>query len=162
VADQAKITNLHALETFRSQLLVFKDKARRALDEVQDDIKRTRHWLQRDIWAHWEGQLKRRQRVLDQANAELTSARFSALVDNPTMQQMQVRKAKRLVEEAEEKIKQVKRWNRDYDHQADPLHRRLESLAFYLENDVPKAAAFLVQAIQTLEDYQQIGRESQG
>lgn len=161
MADQAKITNLHALETFRSQLLLFKEKARRALDEVQDDIKRTRNWLQNDIWSHWEGQLKRRQKLLDQANAELMSARFSALVDNPTMQQMQVRKAKRLVEEAEEKLRTVKKWNRDYDHQADPLHRRLEGLAYYLENEVPKAASYLHQAIRTLEDYQQIGKQAE-
>jgi hypothetical protein len=160
MADQAKIKDVEALESFRSALIVFQNKAKVALEEVQQDIKRTRLWLQNDIWSYWEGQLKRRQRVLDQANAELMSARLSALVDNPTLQQMQVRKAKRLVEEAEEKLRTVKKWNRDFDHAADPLHRRLEALTFYLDNDIPRAAAFLHQAVQTLEAYQQVGKES--
>jgi hypothetical protein len=50
---------------------------------------------------------------------------------------------------------------RDYDQQADPLNRRLEALSYYLDNDIPRAAAFLYQAIITLEAYQQEGRDAQ-
>jgi DNA repair exonuclease SbcCD ATPase subunit len=156
MADSVKITRLQVLDELRSQLFVFQTKARRALDDVQDEIKRTRVWLQNDIWAHWEGQVKRRQKVLDQMNAELMSARMSEFVDNPTMQQMQVRKARRALEEAQAKLARVKAWNRDFDRQADPLHRRLESLTHYLDNDIPRAAAWLHQAMTTLESYQEI------
>jgi hypothetical protein len=159
MADQAKIKDVEALESFRSSLIIFQSKAKLALEEVQQDIKRTRLWLQNDVRVHWESQLKRRLRILDQANAELDSARFSALVDNPTLQQMQVRKAKRLVEEAEEKIRIIKKWTRDFDHLADPLHRRLDGLTYYLDNDIPRGTAFLHQAVQTLEAYQQVGRD---
>jgi hypothetical protein len=156
MADQAKITNLDVLETLRSQLIIFQTKAKRALEETQNEVKRTRQWLRNDAWVHWETVLKKRMRQLEQAEAELTSARFSAFVDNPTMQQMQVRKARHKVEEAQAKLNVVKKWNRDYDHHADPLYRKLESLTYYLEHDIPRAIAYLRQATYTLEAYGEI------
>ena len=153
MSQQVKVTSLDALESFRASLIIFMTKARRSVDEAGEEIRRTRTWLQTEQRVHWEGQLKRRRKLLDQATQELVSARFSEFNDSPTLQQSQVRKAKAAVEEAEEKLLKVKKWSREFDHYAEPLMKRMEGLRYYLEHDVPEAVVYLSQAQRTLESY---------
>ncbi|MDB6120111.1 MAG: hypothetical protein JWO08_3892 [Verrucomicrobiaceae bacterium] len=153
MAQQARVTSLDQLEYFRTSLIIFMGKANRALDQVADEVKRTRYWLQNEQRTVWETQVKRRQKLLDQANQELISARFSEFKDSLAVQQMAVRKAKAAVQEAEEKLLKVKTWSRNFDHEADPRVRKLESLRHFLEVDMPKAIAYLSQTQRTLEDY---------
>ncbi|HSJ01588.1 MAG: hypothetical protein ACAI34_18585 [Verrucomicrobium sp.] len=157
MADQAKITSLDALQTFRASTIIFLTKARRALDQAGDEVRRTRKWVQNDQRAHWEGQIRQRRRRLDQAQAELMSARLSEFVDSPSVQQAAVRKAKMAVEEAEQKLERVKTWNRNFDSMFDPHVRKMEILREYLDHDMPKALAYLDQTQKILEDYTQTG-----
>ena len=153
MADQAKVTSIDVLESFRARMIVFLTKSRRAVDEATDEIRRTRNWLQGDQRVHWEAQVKKRKKILEQAEAELMTARFSEFVDTPSVQQMAVRKARRALEEAEGKLAKVKAWTRDYDAQADPLAKRLESIRFVLDQELPRGVTYLSQAQRTLEGY---------
>lgn len=153
MAEQAKVTSLDALELFRAKLIVFLAKSRRSIDEVSDEIRRTRNWLQGEQRVHWEAQVKKTRKRLELAEAELMTAKFSEFIDTPSVQQMQVRKARRLVEEAEGKLAKVKKWSRDYDSYADPLSKKLDSLRYHLDQEMPHAVAYLVQAQRTLEGY---------
>ena len=153
MAQQVRVTSIDALESLRSALIIFLTKARRSLDDVGDDVRRTRMWLQHDQRFHWEGQVRQREKKLGQAEQELLSAKLSGLRDNLVIQQNAVRKAKAALEEAEGKLRNVKRWNRDFDSAADPLVKRLESLRSYLDFELPDAIAFLVQAQRTLDAY---------
>ena len=155
MAEQAKITSLDALERFRADLIVFITTAHRCVDEAGDEVRRTRQWLQGEQRMHWEGEARRRKRVLDQAEADLYSARLSGLKDRTIVQEEAVRKAKRAMAEAEDKLRALKKWNRDFDHGADPLVKRLEGMRYFLDHDMPKALMYLVQAQQTLEAYAQ-------
>ena len=153
MAQQVRVTSIDALEALRSALIIFTSKARRSLDDVGDDVRRTRMWLQHDQRFHWEGQVRQREKKLGQAEQELLSAKLSGLRDNLVIQQNAVRKAKAALEEAEGKLRNVKRWNRDFDSAADPLVKRLESLRSYLDFELPDAIAYLVQAQRTLDAY---------
>ena len=73
MAIQAKITSTEALETFRSALIVFMTKGRIAVADASDAVKRTRQWIQHDQRVHWEGEYRRKQKLLAQAQAELLS-----------------------------------------------------------------------------------------
>jgi hypothetical protein len=152
MADQAKVTSLDALENFRASLIVFLTKARRSIDEVRDAVRRTRQWLEHDQKIHWEAQIRVRRRALDQATQELFSARLSEFVDK-TPRQQAMRKAKAALEEAEEKLRNTKKWNQNFDAAADPLTKRLESLRQFLDDDMPKGVNFLDQAQRTLDAY---------
>ena len=88
-----------------------------------------------------------------QAEQELLGAKLSGLRDNLTVQQAAVRKARAALDEAEEKLRNVKRWNRDFESAADPLVKRMESLRQYLDFELPDAIACLVQAQRTLDAY---------
>jgi hypothetical protein len=67
-----------------------------------------------------------------------------------------VRKAKEALQEAEGKLRNVKNWIRNFDHRAEPLTRKLEGLRYFLDHDMPKALAFLVQAQKSLEAYAEV------
>jgi hypothetical protein len=151
--SQVRVTSIDALESLRAALIIFMTKARRSLDDVNDEIRRTRMWIQHDQRFHWEGEVRRRQKVLAQAEQELLSAKLSGLRDNLVIQQNAVRKAKAALVEAEEKLRCVKRWNRDFDSAADPLAKRLEGLRQYLDFELPNGITFLVQAQRALDAY---------
>ena len=157
MAEQAKVTSLDALESFRADLIVFTSEAHRAVDEVGDEVRRTRYWIQNDQRTHWEGQARRRKRVLDQAEQELFAAKLSGLRDTTAAQESAVRKAKAALAEAEDKLRAIKQWNRNFDGCADPLVKGLNSLREFLDQDMPKALAYLVQAQRTLEAYAETG-----
>ena len=153
MAEQAKVTSLEALERFRASLIVFIHRAQNSLDEVLDEVRRTRLWLLNDQRFHWEREIRKRQKLVETAKAELMSARLSGLREVTSPQENAVRKAKEALAEAEEKLRNVKRWSRDYEHSVEPLTRKIESLRSFLCQDMPKGLAFLVQAQRTLEDY---------
>ncbi len=136
MADQARISNLDSIETFRAALIVFISKARQALDGVQDDVKKTRAWVQTEQPAYWKSQIRIRQSKLDQAQQELMTARLSEFVDNPTFQQMAVRKARAALEEAQAGAKRTLVWGRDFDRIIEPLARKADSLRNLLDGDL--------------------------
>lgn len=153
MAEQVKVTSIDALETFRAALIVFMTTAHRSVDEAGDEVRRARHWIQNDQRLHWEGEARRRHRMLDMAKAELFSAKLSGLRETTAAQENAVLKAKRAFAEAEEKLQNIKAWNRNYDGCVDPLIKRLEGLRHFLDHDLPKAVAYLVQAQRTLVAY---------
>lgn len=153
MADQARISNLDSIESFRAALVVFISKTSQALDSVQDAVKKTRGWVQTEQPAYWQQQIRARQKKLDQAQQELMSARMSEFIDNPTVQQMAVRKARAALEEAQAKLDRTKAWGRDFDRTVDPLARKADSLRDYLETDLVKAVAYLVEIQKILQSY---------
>ena len=162
MADQVKVTSIGALEAFRANLIIFINKAHNSVDEVGDEIRRTRQWLQNDQRMHWEGELRRRQKVFNEAKQVLLSARMSGLKSSTSEQEAAVAKAKRAFHEAEEKLANVKRWARNYDNAVDPLVKGLDGVRYALDHDLPKALAYLVQAQRTLETYAETNVPSSG
>jgi hypothetical protein len=157
---QVKVTSIDALESFRARLILFINKAGCSVGEVIDEVNRTRYWIQNDQRMLWEREFRRRTKVLEQAEQELMSARLSGLKQTTSMQQNAVNKAKKALQEAEEKRRVIKKWNRDYNAQADPLAKKLESLRGFLDHDLPKAVSYLSNAQKTLESYVQSGQVS--
>ncbi len=153
MADQAKITSLDALEAFRAHMIVFLNKAHTRLDEVGDEVRRTRSWIQTDQRLYWEGQIRRRRKILEAAEQELMTARLSSLRDNLTRQMIAVRRAKESLTEAEEKLRKVKAWARDFETAIEPLSKKLESLRGVLNHELPKSIAYLLQTQRILEGY---------
>jgi len=153
MAEQAKVTSVDALESFRASLIVFLSDAHRCLDEVGDEVRRTRHWVQTDQRTFWEGELRRRGKILEAAETEFFGARLSSMREPSAQQRLAVHRAKAAVAEAEEKLRNIKAWNRNYDGATDPLLKRLNGLRQFLDFDLPKGVSFLTQAQRTLEDY---------
>ena len=158
--ERAKVTSLEALEAFRAKLIVYRDKANRVVDEVSDTVTRTRLWLETDRPTHWQNQIRRLSRELEQAQQELFSARLSGLLDSSVNQQMAVQKLRRSIREAEDKSKTVKQWQRQYDTRVEMPARQAEKLRHFLDHDLSKAISFLNEAIKNIAAYTELRLET--
>ncbi len=154
--QQAHVAAVDALESFRSNLVVYLNQARPALEEVSADVVATRVWIDEDRRVFWENQLRRRAKALEEAQAALFSARLSNLRKETAAEQMAVHRAKRALDEAESKLRLLKKWHREFDSQAQPLLKQIEKLQTVLANDMVKAVASLSQAINTLSAYTEV------
>ena len=157
MADHAQVTSIDALESFRGSLILFLSKARPTLEEVSDDVLRTKLWIQNDRRLHWTAELRRRTREFEQARQELFSARLSDLREPTAAQQLTVTRAQRAVREAEDKLRLLKRWSREFENQTDPLVKLVDHLHTFLTSDMAHAVAHLAQVLTTLDAYAQRG-----
>lgn len=154
---QARVGSVEALDAFRSSLIVFLVKARGSVDEVSDEVHRTRAWLQHDRRVYWEGEIRRRRRTLDQAEQDLLGVRIRGSAEALTERQAAVRRAKQSLVEAEAKLTRVKYWNREYEHQIAPLVKGMEGLRAMLSADLPEAINYLEEVCRVLSDYSRPG-----
>lgn len=147
---------MEAIEAFRSCLIVFLTKARPTLEEVMNEVVRTRSWLQTEQRVHWEKEIKLKRRDLEQAQAELFSARVSKIQQASALQQMAVQRAHRAVQHAEDKLRLLKKWERELENRSEPLLKLVEQLHGYLSTDMVRATAFLTEVIKTLQAYAEV------
>jgi hypothetical protein len=153
MANQARITSIEALEAFRNKLIIYLSKARPTMEEVTAEISRTRNWLQNDRRMYWENELRKRRKKLEDAKQALYTARTANLRDVTTAEQQAVRVAERAVQHAEEKLKIVKKWMRDFDALVLPMGRPLEKLTTVLVNVLPDGVLYLGKSVENLQAY---------
>lgn len=156
MVERAKVRSVEALEQFRTSLVIYLEKAGAALDEVSEEVTRTRNWIQMDRRTYWERERSRRQCDLEQKEQELFSARLSGFRDDLSLQQMAVTRARRAVEEAVEKLHCIRCWSQQFDSRVAPLHRRTEQLRHTLIQDMGQGVYWLAQAVKTLEAYAEL------
>lgn len=150
---QAQISSIEAIEAFRADLILFLSQMQPLLDEVSGEVVRMRFWLENERREFWQNQIRRRRRQLEEAQAELFNARLSTLNDSSMLQHLAEQKAKKAVEDAEQKLAAVRRWDRDLENLADPMLKQVGQLQSFLATDLCKAVPFLTQVIQALEAY---------
>jgi hypothetical protein len=151
--QKAHVTSVDAIEAFRSNLINYVSKARPTLEEVTADVLRLKSWLQNEQRTHWEAQVRRRSKDLEEAQQALFSARISNLRDESTAEQTAYHRARRALDEALEKLRVLKNWNREFDSRLDPLVKQMEKLHTLLANDLTLAVAYLAEVVQTLASY---------
>ncbi len=149
----AHVTNLEALERFRSSLVLFLERANLVLDEVSEETKRTRVWLQTEQRLKLAQETKRRERELERLEQELFSARLSDLAQKKTGAQMQVNQKRRELRELEETRRRADAWLRNYDSTIEPEARKVEKLRHHLDTDMARAVVFLTEAVRQLDAY---------
>jgi len=153
MAGRAQVTSVEAVESFRASLIVFLKSARAALEEASDEILRARSWVQDDRRLHWEREMRLRGRKLEEARAELFSARLSQFQNSAALQLMAVQRTERAVREGEAKLSVIKKWSREMENRTDPLLKQLNQLQGFLTTDMGRAVAYLGQVVKTLEAY---------
>jgi hypothetical protein len=156
MASGAHVTSVENLESFRASLILYVSKARPALEEVSADVLRTRLWLENEQRLHWENQVRRRAKVLEQAQQALFSSGISSLGAASDTARMAVHRARQALEEAEGKLRVIRQWGREFDSRTDPLTKQLDHLHTVLSNDMLRALAFLTQALQALDAYAEV------
>ncbi len=154
---EAKVSSIDAIEAFRAALIVYATKMKPLLEDASDEALRTREWLAHDRRIFWENQMKIRRRKLEEAEQAVFSSRISNLREVSTAEQAAVRRAKAALTEAEDKLRMVKRWGQEFDNIVEPQVKELEGLHTELTNELPKAAAYLANLINSLHAYANVG-----
>jgi len=162
MSEGAHVSSIEALDSFRAALMIYLEKARGALDEVNDEVRRARTWLQYDMRTYWDAEAKRRRRAWEEAKNALFRATLATFQEAKSSHQLAVTKTKRALDEAEEKQRILKKWNQAFDSRVDPLAKKLERLRDNLAREMPNAVAFLAQAAKTLDAYTRIGAAGGG
>ena len=152
MADRAQITSFEAIEAFRSDLINYLSKARPTLEEVSNEVLRVKQWMQNDQRRHWEGEMKARSKKLERAKAELFSVSLSKIQTVSSAQQLLVQRAKQAVEEAQQKLAMLKKWDREIDNRSEPLVKQVDQFQSLVAIEMPRAIAYLTEVIKTLED----------
>jgi hypothetical protein len=155
--QKAHVTAIDALVDFRARLLVYVTKARPTLEEVSADVLRLRSWLEGPQRTHWENELRKRTRRLEEAQQARFSSKLSNLRKESAAEINAVHRARRALDEAEHKLRVIKQWNREFDSRVDPLVKQMEKMHTILANDLIQAAAYLDQAVKTLDSYAGVG-----
>lgn len=153
MSDQVKISSIDALEAFRADLIQYISKARVALEDMEGDVRRTQTWLDTDRTQHWNGQLRHWTKNLHQAEQELYSANLTSPHASNAFQKMAVLKARRKVEEAEEKLRVLKKWRQSFETRTTPLLRQLDPMFHLVGQQLPKGVFSLGESIKALQAY---------
>lgn len=153
MAEQAKVSSIDALESFRADLIRYVEKARAALEDAEGEVRRTRTWLEADRSKHWTAQMKLRVKQLDQAEAEYYNARITRPTENHASHKMAVARAKQRIVEAEEKLAVLKRWRMRFDNRVTPLLRQLDPAFHLVGTHLPKGVHTLGESIKALQAY---------
>jgi hypothetical protein len=153
MSDRAQVTSIEGIEAFRSALIIYLSKARPALEEIANEVLRTKQWLQNDQRRLWEGEMKMRTKKLERARAELFSVSMSKFQEVSAAQQLLVHRAEQAYEEAQKKIALLKKWDRELDNRSEPLVKLADQFQSFVTSEMPRAIAYLSQVIQSLEAY---------
>ena len=154
--DRARVTSIEAIEAFRNQLILFRDRAGRVLDEVSEHLTRTHNWLEHDRQIHWQNEIRRLQRQLEQRQQELFTAQLSALRGTPLAEQMAVQRARQALETAQDRARRVRFWQQQFEPRVQPLARQIEKLRNHLHQDLARALAYLTEVHRALAAYTEV------
>ena len=158
MAERAQVTSVEAVESFRADLIVFQTKVRAGLEEVCDEVLRTKTWVQIDRGRYWTAEARRRSGKLEKARADLSSARLSQFQESTTLHLMMVQRTERADREAKAKMAVLKKWDRELENRTDPLLKQVTQLQWFLARDMARAVAHLAQVVRTLEAYADVAR----
>lgn len=162
MSDQVNISSIDAIEAFRADLIQYIAKARVALEDMEGDVRRTQTWLDTDRVQHWGRQIKHWTKMLHQAEQELYSANLTNPQASNAIHKMNVSKARRKLEAAEEKMRMVKYWRQKFETRATPLLRQLDPMFHLVGQQLPKGVHSLGEAIKSLQAYAEKGPPQPG
>ncbi len=161
MSDRAHVTSIESLEQFRSSLILFLERACLVLDEVSDEVKRTRIWLQSEQRIRLEHEKKRLNRDLEMLEQEMFTARLSKLQNAKTGLEMQINKKRRALLELEGTMRAVAGWLRNFDSGVETEARKVEKLRHMIDTDMKRSIVFLTASITNLDAYSSGGNDAE-
>ena len=153
MAEKANVSDIERLERFRSSLIVFLEKSGAILNEVHDEVKRTRIWLQSEQKLRLNHEMKRKIKELEMIEQELFSARISKLKETKTGHKMRVNKKRREIRDLENTMRAVSAWLRNFDSKVEIEARKVEKLRSMLDSEMGNAVIYLAEAVKSLKAY---------
>src|SRR6516225_5569263 len=155
MSESAQVSSIDALRQFRAKLCEFGVDGLESLAAVELELRHMQDWLTERL-KFWQLQLRDRGEDLSRAKAALVRHKWGSKDGKgvgTTEVEMEVKKAKRRIEEAEAKIEITKRWQRDLPKAVHEYDGPARQLSGYLESDLKQVLAMLDRMATSLEAY---------
>ena len=154
--SSANVRSVEALKDFKLAMVTFAEEARVGLDSVQMELRRYRDWLERDQLGYWKSQIKHWQEQVSMARTELHRRQLSAQNSDAisdTEQKEALQKAKRRLDEAEEKVAVIKKLIPVFEQAAAQYNAASQPLGDRLSGAFVNSLASLEKMITAIEAY---------
>lgn len=154
--QSAHISSPDIIKQFRARFICFDSECKKALEGIRTNVHRVRNWLQGEQKLYWKRQLRKREEEAEVAKRNYKFARYGA---DPRQKQTAedqrkiMMKALRLKEEAEIKLKAIRKWSMTLSQEAVKSLRPCETLASKLASLTPRAVNRLDRMLDNLEIY---------
>ena len=151
MSEAANVRSINAIRDFRAAIIEFAQTSGTALSESQSDVQRTIWWLQQERLAHWQRELKNRNRKLTEAKSAMEQKEIQKV--STVLEKRQVTQWQARVAEAEDKIVKVKRWVRELERELIKFKAQSQRLGRTLDGEVPQVIAKIDRMLDSLEAY---------
>lgn len=162
----ANVNSIQALLDVKAALAVFVDQANGALEEVDQEIRRTLDWVLNEQPPYWQRQIRECEERVTQAKIDLHRCRSQRVSDDHVPdcaeQKAALRRAEQRLEEAREKLKIVREWGRQLPTLIDEYLAQAQQLGNYLVDDLGRASAALDGMTRALEGYLDVASPTGG
>jgi hypothetical protein len=157
MSGQVRVESVDALKKFRAALCKFAETTAVSLDEAETEIQRTRYWVQQDQHAYWKRQIRKRTELYTRAKSALNrkklmktplGGRYSCIEEEKALAV-----AERHLEEAQQKMENVRHWRRGLDDESESYQAVAQGLSVAIQAEIPTALAQLDNMIAALEAY---------
>ncbi|HWB08548.1 MAG TPA: hypothetical protein VG826_04965 [Pirellulales bacterium] len=152
----ASVHSIPMLREFRAALATFATEAKESQSVNDMTVNRGLEWFQNDLLKFWQSEIRKREDAVTNAKAEYERCRmqsFGGKAPDCTDQKVALKKAQLRLEEAQEKLKRVKKWSRVLDEEAEEYRGQSQQLSDMMAGDMPKAIAELDRMLGALEAY---------
>jgi hypothetical protein len=155
MSDIARVDSIDALKQFRAKLCEFGVDAHESLAAVESEIRHVQTWLAERL-KYWQLQVRDRGEDVSRAKAAFVRHKWGSKDGKgvgTTEVEMELKKAKRRLEEAEAKAEVTRRWLRELPHSIHEYEGPARQLTGYLEADLKQDLAMLDRMTAALEGY---------
>ncbi len=157
MSGPARVESIDAIRAFRSALLKFAEMANTAMSDADGEMARTMVWLETEQLHYWQGQIRKRQELVNKAKDAVrakklfkdSSGRTPSAVDEEKALQVALRR----LAEAEGKLVAVKQYTRRLEKEVGLYKGSVQRLATTIVSEIPNAASKLDAMIESLEAY---------
>jgi hypothetical protein len=153
---QASVHSIAALEEFKAALIKFMTEMRESLSVTDMQVRRGLDWFQHDLLKDWQSEVRKREDAVTDARVDLERCRMQKFGDRTpdcTDQRVALKKAQARLEEAEQKVKAVKKWSKVLQDEAEEFLGLSQELSNVLAGETPKGAHDLKRMIDALYAY---------
>lgn len=151
----ARVTSIDAVRELREALSEFGKDAREHLAAADATLRRTSDWLNERL-KHWQRELRVRQEEMSRAKSELyrrEQMKKQGIAPGTAEQDKAFRIAQARAKEAEDKIKNCRRWQPQWQHAMNEYQGAIRSLQNALNLNLVHALNMLENKLAALEAY---------
>ena len=157
----ANVRSIQAIDEFKAALARFCDEAQVSVTAAEREIHRIVDWLT-EREGYWHAEVRRRHRLLAQAKATLTRCKSAGHHDPETgrhyeppctTEQEAMLRAQVLLRDAEAEQQNVQQWKWLIQQRISEYECHARQLRKLLDDDLPKAKAFLGRKVAVLQSY---------